>query len=565
MRAVVAERHGTVWQGRHLRVPLLLALTAGPAAVEAAVLVSVGNRSALALAPQAGAPNPFGVFHDLRWVLVYHDSWLTFAAALLGAVGLRTLLTVAIVVLAWPSGRERPSVSRLAGTALALTAVTAVALGPWAAITVAAGVTALSWFTVGSVLAVLVLALVLQRGPMTGTWWRGLPPPTTVLWAVATFVALTLGAVVVDQVTGWAVVPLAAAVGAVNAPLWRGLVRSAVLARPRLPRLPTVPAVVLVLLAALAASGVLARSGSQAAARPPPPLLLRDGAPAPRQALLYVGGYDSRYDGVTPYAADPAGRPALPVLRFSYAGLDGQGRPLPYGPADTHQPLTRSAELLAAQVAEVRRRAGRPVALLGHSEGSLVVRTYLDSLAGPVDGRPPDVEAVALLSPLPQPARVYYPPPDARTGWGVATGWVLRGIFAAVRRTGGNGLGTDDPFARSLLDGAPRYRERMLCPVPGVRMIAVLPLLDAIADPPGPDPRIPVFVVPERHAMDYGRAATQRHLVAFLNGQPPGPYRGLAYPVLRAAGAAWQAPPLSVGLNRVWRAPQGGPRLPDCE
>lgn len=528
------------------RTPLLLALTAGPAAAEAAILAVLGDRAAVGRAAQVTAPSPFGVFHDLRWVFVYHDSWLAFAAELLGAVAVRTLLGVAIVVLVWPAERSRPPMRRLVRTNLVVTVVSAVALAPWTAVTVAAGVTALSWFAIGAMLAVLVLAPVLHRGPMTGAWWRGLPPPASVLWVVVTFAALTGTAVLVELAPGWARVPVATAAGALNAPLWRALVRSAVLDGSWLPRVPTVPVALVLLLAALAGSGVLARSGSAGAGRPPPPLLLRDGA-RPEHTVVYVGGYDSRYDGNTGYATDPAGRYPMPVQRFSYAGLDDSGRPRPYTAADTHQPLTRSAELLAAQVAEVHRRTGRPVALLGHSEGSLVVRTYL--ARHPYSG----VEAVALLSPLPQPARVYYPPGDARTGWGIATGWQLRIIFAAVARSGGAGISTDDAFVRSLLDAGPRYHYRMLCPVPGVRMIAFLPLLDAITDPPGPEPRIPVVVVPERHAMDYGRAVTQRRLVAFLRGEPPDPtgYRG--YRLLRAAGSAWQAPSLSPGLNPRWR------------
>jgi hypothetical protein len=525
-----------------------VALTAGPAAIEAAVLSWCGNRSALELAPQAGAPNPFGVFHDLRWIFVYHDSWLTFTAAILALIAIRTLLTVAIVITAWPPDWPRPSLCRLTGTGLTVTAATAVALAPWTTITVAAGVTALSWFSIGALLAVFALALVLQRGPMTGAWWRGLPPLAAMGWMAAVFLTLTLGSLVVGLVADWAVVPVAAAAGAANAPLWRGLVRTAVVAHPRLPRVPVAPIVVVLLLLALAASGRLARSGSEAAARPPPPLVLRDGAHAPRQALLYVGGYDSRYDGRTGYQADPAGRDELPVLRFSYRGIDGQGRPLPYTAAGTHQSLALSASLLATQVADVRRRTGRPVALLGHSEGSLVVRTYLETHPHP------DIDAVVLLSPLPQPARVYYPPRSATAGWGIATGWQLRIIFAVVERIGGSGINSDDPFVRSLLDDAPWYRDRMLCPVPGTRMIAFLPLLDAITDPPGPEPKISFVVVPERHAMDYGRAATQRSLIAFLNGEPPAPPRSGLYRTIRAAAAGWQAPSLSPGLNPAWRA-----------
>ncbi|MND05304.1 hypothetical protein D3C83_260100 [compost metagenome] len=60
--------------------------------------------------------------------------------------------------------------------------------------------------------------------------------------------------------------------------------------------------------------------------------------------------------------------------------------------------------------------------------------------------------------------------------------------------------------------------------------------------------------------MDYGRARTQRLLVAFLNGMPVTPANGpagAAYRVLGAAGAAWQAPELATGLNPVWQTDRG--------
>ena len=73
----MAEADGVRWWTGRGRLPLLVGLTAGPATVEAAVLAGTGDHSSLALAPQVTAPNPFGIFHDLRWIFVYHDSWLS--------------------------------------------------------------------------------------------------------------------------------------------------------------------------------------------------------------------------------------------------------------------------------------------------------------------------------------------------------------------------------------------------------------------------------------------------------------------------------------------------------
>ena len=61
---------------RHLRRhPLFVGATAALAALEALVVVTIGPAGAVPLAPQISAPAPYGVFHDLRWLLVYHPSW----------------------------------------------------------------------------------------------------------------------------------------------------------------------------------------------------------------------------------------------------------------------------------------------------------------------------------------------------------------------------------------------------------------------------------------------------------------------------------------------------------
>ena len=43
-----------------------------------------GATGSIAIAPQITAPAPFSAFHDLRWLLVYHPSWATFAGEALG-------------------------------------------------------------------------------------------------------------------------------------------------------------------------------------------------------------------------------------------------------------------------------------------------------------------------------------------------------------------------------------------------------------------------------------------------------------------------------------------------
>lgn len=116
-------------------------------------------------------------------------------------------------------------------------------------------------------------------------------------------------------------------------------------------------------------------------------------------------------------------------MRFSYRGSDAHGQPLPYTAEDTHRSLVERAMLLAAQVDKVHRRTGKPIALVGESEGSLVARYYLSHSSHP------EVDTAILTSPIVRAGRTYYPPPQAREGWGIGTGWLLRGPLAAIGST----------------------------------------------------------------------------------------------------------------------------------
>ena len=89
--------------------PVLVTATAVLAALEAALVVTLGPTTAAPLAPQIAAPAPFGVFHDLRWLLVYHPSWLVFVVGAGALVGMRAALDTALVRAAWPSGQDRKS------------------------------------------------------------------------------------------------------------------------------------------------------------------------------------------------------------------------------------------------------------------------------------------------------------------------------------------------------------------------------------------------------------------------------------------------------------------------
>ncbi|NKQ54323.1 hypothetical protein HFP15_15665 [Amycolatopsis sp. K13G38] len=517
------------------RVFALVLLVALPATVEAAVLEGAGLGGSVGLAPQLSAPSPFGVFHDLRWVLVYHDSWWSFGWQSALAIVARSLLNTGILALARADGLPGGwwPVLRLN---LLFNLLVFVVLAPWAAIGVTASGTSLFWFVLGEVVPLVFLSLVLQRGGIVGDWWRRMPSLPEAGWAFVTFVVLTLGCVVVTTVPGWWRVVAAAVVAAVNAWLWRRLVVAASRVRRGLRFVPAAPIAILLSAGALLGMGQFSTIGG-AVARRPPPRVDRLTSRGVAQQIVFVAGYDS-------VASTPA---ASPVYRFSYRGTAPDGKPLPYDKNATHQSLMDSASRLGRQVDAVHQRTGRSVALVAQSEGTLVVHAYLTRFAHPA------VDAAVLLSPLVQPGRVYFPPPD-RSGFGVATGWLLRGMFATIRATSGSTVRPDEPFVRSMLDKAPCYRGQMLEPVPGVREIAFLPFAGAAVVSPDFRGGIPVVKLPAVHAALLGDDDVQQRIVAFLQGRPAGKQPGLDYGLIERAGAAWQVPPLAPELNPVWTA-----------
>jgi hypothetical protein len=430
----------------------------------------------------------------------------------------------------------------LLGRNLLFAAVCAAIISPWAALAMAAVAIALSWFVFGELVPLLLFAPFLQRGGVCRGWWRGLPNMRLVAVGLLNFPVLTVtGTLVWRAPDGWAI-PAAAGAGLVNAAVWWYLVRAAVLAPVRLARLPTVPVVAGVVAAGLVFVGAGAGFGASGSAdhvSVPPPVPAGTVA-ALRRQVVYIAGYDSAYDGRAPQS------PFVTV--YSYRGLDTSGGPRPYQPVATHQSLEASAALLAAQVRRVHQRTGRPVALVGLSEGALITRKYLEAWPHP------DVDATALVSPVVRPGQVYYPPPGAWRGWGLAAGWELRGVLAIVGLHHQTPIDADEPFIRSVLADAPLFRNRMLCPVPGVRMIAFLPSADAATIPPGNYRGIPAVDLPAAHGGLLGFPVEQKRLVAFLNGTDTGRHQRPYYSAVQMASGIWQAPVLALAVNPVWHA-----------
>ncbi|MEU1604081.1 hypothetical protein [Micromonospora matsumotoense] len=519
------------------RLLALCALAAVPPAVEAVLLVHFGFVAAEGLSSQVTAVWPYDSYHDLRWLYVYHDSWPEFLVGLLLLIVFRGLLTTGLVALAWPAEAARPGLRWLLGRNLALSAVVTVLVSPWALISVAASVVALSWVLLASLLPMFLLAPFLQRAAVVGPWWRGLPSIALVGWSLLNFVVITVAGALCWSVPGWWTVPVAALAGVANGLLWERTVHVAVLTpRVRWARVPATPIAVLLALAVPLAIPPLVQIVPTGVTIEQ--VVLGQRLPADvRHAVIVLAGHSSAYDGTPPVDAN--------VERFSYRGLAGDGRPLPYQPGDTVRSLESGAALLETQVDRLHRRTGRPVALIGESEGAMLARTYLAQ-------RPhAAVDTLVMFSPLINAGRAYYPPPGTPHGWGLVTGWQLRALFGVVDVFGGTGTGPDEPFIRSLLDNAPFYRNQLMCPVPGVRMVAFLPTTTATEAPPGDYTGIPVFQTPGVHGGLLGRSLVQDRLIHFLAGVPESRKRR-EYPLLQQLGAGWQAPPLAIRINPAW-------------
>ncbi|WP_233558967.1 hypothetical protein [Micromonospora radicis] len=516
----------------------LLLLTATAPTVEAIVVVSLGFVAAEGLAPQTAAVWPYDTYHDLRWLFVYHNSWPAFLIWFAALVAARGAFHTVLVMLAWPEGVPRPPGRWLLRRNLGLAVLVAFLIAPWALTSVAASVVALSWVLLASLLPMFLLAPFLQRAAVVGPWWRGLPSISLVGWSLLNFVVLTLAGALCWSVPGWWAVPVATTAGVVNGLLWNRTIRSALLApSTRWTRVPATPIATLAALAVPLIIPVLVDRVPGKDLRTEAVVLDRPLPPEVEHAVIVLAGYGSAYGGEQP--------PDDRAERFSYRGLGPDGQPRPYRPTDTSISVADSVRLLDEQVTRLHQRTGRQVALIGESEGAMVARTYLQSEPHP------SVDTLVMFSPLINAGRAYYPPPGQNHGWGVVTGWQLRIVFGLMRLVGGPQTTPDEPFIRSLIDNAPFYRNQLMCPVPGIRIVAFIPTTTAAEAPPGDYTDIPVFQMPGVHGGLLDRGLVQDRLIAFLSGEPVH-HQLDEYGLLQRLGAAWQAPPLAIAANPAW-------------
>lgn len=510
----------------------LIAVAVGGSVVEVVAVHLSGLSAATGLAPQLTAPAPFGVFHDVRWLLVFHPSWLGFVLEALALLAFRGGLTAVMLREAWPKDAERPPFRTFLLRGTAFTTVLAVLVSPWAALLFAQAVLPVSWLMFVGLPTTAFLALLLHHGVVTPQWWRGLPPPRSVGWIAFTLLVLTVSATVITTTPFPAAVLAAALTGLFNAWAWQGICRVLVHRdhpRRRIPLTPLgVGAVVLLVVGGTFLGFEFARTSSEVSSE------LRAAGSERGRPVLLVTGFGSSWDG-----EDEPFSPEYRARRFSYRGSAADGGPLPYEAAATHAALGVLVERIEEQVEAFAREAGRPVSIVAESEGSLVAKVYVST-------RPEaPVEKLVLLSPLLGPGRVYYPPRGS-AGWGVAGGWELRGLAAVLEWVASFELPPDGAFVRSVLDNASALRDVMGCSVPGVEQTVIFPLADAVAAPYTTAGGVRVAVVPEFHGGLLSEGDVRRGVLLELRGLDlPSPKAlEVANLAIRGAASAWQVPTL---------------------
>jgi hypothetical protein len=539
--------------------PRLVALSAGVSMLEALLLLWFGPTRSVPLAPQVVAPAPYGVFHDLRWLLVYHSSWWAFVVEVALMLAFRSCLDTLLVRAAWPARAPLPAWRAQLEQVARFTAVQAIVLLPFAVLAFAMAVTSLSWLFFVFVPVALIAALVMHHGSIERGWWRNAPTRASALAALGAFGVITLGGAAIAVAPQW-LRPLLAAGAGVTLAWFRLRIVEAVVDRDVSPRRRPFAVVCLVAVFALVIGGTaigFAVSVAVQNGRTPVP---EASASAHGPPVLIVKGFNSEWEGITRRWVRGGPRGGFTFRRFSYAGLDAAGQPRPYGRSETHQSLRALAREMRVQVRAFHDATGEPVNIVAESEGALVAQAYL---AGTPHA---PVRSIVLLSPLLAPGRVHYPR-IGDNGWGTAGGAVLDGLSAVVGAVGPVDVSSDTPLFRAIVDEEPAVGDLIRCPPPGVRSFAVLPLDSGVSVPAPFAIGYRYAVVPAFHGGLLGDATSAdllRHVLLGEHASGSGFWSTVA-DVVNAGAAAWQAPSLEPSLEPAWHADGNGCRAVRAE
>jgi hypothetical protein len=259
--------------------------------------------------------------------------------------------------------------------------------------------------------------------------------------------------------------------------------------------------------------------------------------------VLIASGFDSVWR--------PPPRLNLPpgdvAWRYSYRGITAKGRFLSYSEHDTLQPLGVSAARLGNEVDRLFAAYHRPVILVAESEGAMVARLYL------LRDYSPSSRRVAELVMLDMPrgrTHVSYPT-TGRDGWGLGSGWMLRGVVSAIHALGPVTVSADAPFIRDLVDQPATLTELATAhPPAGVHQVTIDALADALTTPQRTASGGGA-VVAAMHGGLMGNPHVEYIISRVLAGEPIASGTGLRalQHGIALVATAWQVPSLSDG----WR------------
>ena len=536
---------------------------AGCAAAEAALLGAVAP-AARALAAQATAVPPLAVFHDLRWLFGYQQSWPTFTLLLAGLIVARSALNPTLVLLAWPAGQPRPAPHAAFGAAVTLTMVACLLLSPIVALSVGVAIMPFSWPYLAALVVMLLISVPLSHGGIGASWWRTLPPVRAVCWLLLDFAVLTMAAAAIGRLPLAAAIPVSGLAGVANARAWFGLVRAEIRKADRrapaetwpLLRLPLAPlaAVLSIALvigmtrlafvvgrgprqvgveAAAIQAGAVGGTRASTGSSPLPGHGTGAGHRQQRNPVLVILGFGSACCGGARSLQPVA--PGSYMEQFSYRGMNAAGQPLPQGSAASNLPLPELGDRIAAQVQRLARDTGEPVDIIAESEGTLGVDAMLAT------HRNLPLGSVVMMSPIVTPGQVSYPA-GSGPGAGLIPANELRAVVWFVGGLSPFGSSGAQRLINSVNEVGARYAASA-ARHHRVRMILLVPLADAVTLPVCPLPQN-VYVIPALHGDLLGTPGVRRMVRGFLaNGKvrEPGRYKATAE-LVAAAAAAWRMP-----------------------
>jgi hypothetical protein len=569
--------HGMPAEG-FLRHRGLIALAIVGAVAEASLL-TVFAPAARPIAPQITALPPLAIFHDLRWLFGYNRSWYGFELAYAGLVFAQAAISTVMMRLAWPHELARPTWPATFGRCVIFTVIASVLLSPVVTLLFGVSLLPFSWPFLAALPALLLILLPLAHAGLRGSWWRTLPPARAIGWLLASFIVLSGAAAAMANVPAAAAIAVAGLAGLVNARAWYGLAAAvnrewapsgapwarawrrhprsnargrAEPARPGpaerrpwpAPLSPLAAATGLALIVGMTrllfvVAGTTPLPGGPASV-PTRAAALAAAAPAghadPKltDAVLVIPGFGSSC--CYPSRSRELIGPSALVRPFSYAGLDAQGRPLPYGLDATDLPLPLLGDRIAQQVAQLHKETGRPVDIVAESEGTLGVYAMLARHPGLPLG------SIVLLSPIVDPGQADPALPPGQLGnpvSGAALSELVRAA-GAISPFGSSGAG--DLIQSVRADGA-AFAAAAAKNGQRIHWLAVVPLADAVTLPvcdlPGN-----VIVVNALHGSLLGDDAIDRLAHRFLSDQPVGGQQQLrdTAQVIAAAASAWRMP-----------------------